>query len=100
MAQEATILLAYWQHQHEKTIGHPYMPQYGKDMTILKGIIKVYGMQRTKKMIDAFFGMLTTEPFLQKCGATIGIFKSQISKIILSMIKDDTKEDNEGKGKL
>ena len=78
-------------------MGMPYLVNWGKDNTIMKQIISTYGMDKTKQMIDSYFSMLLTEPFLQKTGAQIGVFKTQIPKILLSL---NNEEQDEQAGRL
>ena len=85
MATDGMVLLSYWQQVHQQLLGQPYMTEFGKDNVIMKSIVGVYGIEKTKRMIDFFFGRLMTDPFLQQTGATVGVFKTQIAKLVLDL---------------
>ena len=62
----------------EKTT-HAYIPNYGKDMTILKKLCSVINTEEMNELIRRFFD--SNDPFIQKAGYTIGVFKSVINKL-------------------
>lgn len=61
------------------------MPTWGKDQVILKQIEGTYGMAESVKLINLYFAELLTDPFLQQTGASVGIFKSQIPKLVMKL---------------
>lgn len=52
----------------------------GKDGMIVKRLLGTYGFERLKGLLDAFFE--SQDPFIQKSGYTIGVFKTQINKLL------------------
>ena len=52
----------------------------GKDGAIVKRLLGTYGFERLKGLLDAFFE--SQDPFIQKSGYTIGVFKTQINKLL------------------
>ena len=89
--------MAYFMAKHKEVIGQPYLVSHGKDQKIIKEVVNTYGTFKTIKMIMQFFQNLKTDEFLKKSGATIGVFRSQIPKLILQT--SDT-EDKSNIGKL
>jgi hypothetical protein len=85
MAEESSVrtCMAYFCRHHKVGLSAPYMPSYGKDQAILKVIIGTYGVEKTMRLIEEFFRELKTDTFLQKTGASIGIFKTQIPKLLM-----------------
>ena len=83
--------LQYWNDQHREYIGHPYAVNYGKDQKILKDLVAVYGADKLVKLIYAFFKKMKTDEFLKKTGATIGIFKTQVPKLLMNLESDTDK---------
>lgn len=55
----------------------------GKDGAIASGIIKKYGLERSSALLRAFFSSL--DPFIQKSGYTIGVFRSQVNKLLVDL---------------
>lgn len=72
------------------------MVSWGKDQKIMKGIVDTYGSQKTYLMIIGFFQAIQEEEFLKKTGASVGIFKSQIPKLLLK-VSEKKKEENVGR---
>ncbi len=75
--------VAHFCHRHREELGVPYMPSHGKDQAIIKNVIGTYGMEKTMILIDSFFKDIKINPFLQKTGASIGIMKTQIPKLLM-----------------
>ncbi len=90
---DISVILSFFSNEHKKKFGAPYMPSYGKDQNIIKQIIGTYGLTKTTSMIESFFIKLDTDEFLQKTGATIGIFKTQIPKLVMDGAQE--KKDNQ-----
>lgn len=78
--------------QHKTVLGSQYLVQWGKDQKLMKGIVDVYGVQKTYAMISLFFQQLDKDAFLQKTGATIGIFRTQIPKLLLKINEQEKKK--------
>lgn len=55
----------------------------GKDGAIASGILKKYGLDQTSALLRAFFGSL--DPFIQKSGYTIGVFRSQVNRLLVDL---------------
>jgi hypothetical protein len=53
-----------------------------KDGAIIKRLLSTYGEDKLKGLIDAFFE--STDPFIRQSGYTIGVFKTQVNKLITS----------------
>lgn len=57
----------------------------GKDGVIIATVLKKYGFTQTDQMLRTFFG--SRDPFIQKSGYTLGVFKSQINKLLVDLTK-------------
>ena len=90
-------VLAYFLHRHKEELGHPYMTKWGKDNTLIKKAIDTYGIAVVCKLMDYYFEALKTDEFLKKTGASIGVFMTQIPKLLLKL---NTGKTDEQKGKL
>lgn len=81
---------------HKQIIGAPYMVQWGKDQKIMKQIIMTYGSPRTYSLISIFFEQIRTDEFLRKTGATVGIFKTQIPKLLM-ILEEKIRQNSTGR---
>lgn len=77
------VLLQYWNRRHREEIGQPYLPIWNKDTGILNSVATIYGLDNSKTLIDNYFKMLKKDEFVKKAGVSIGVFKSQIPKLVL-----------------
>lgn len=89
--------MALFSGQHRELLGVPYMISYGKDQKIMKDVSALYGAEKTQALIMLFFQELQSDEFLKGAGATVGVFKSQIPKLILKL---QTKEKDTQVGRL
>ena len=83
--------------QHRVILGVPYMVSFGKDQRIIKEIVSTYGVTKTFSLIYLFFQEIQKDEFLKKTGATVGILKMQIPKLLL---KANENKKEEGVGRL
>lgn len=83
--------------QHKILLNEYYLVQWGKDQKIMKEVVDLYGIPKTFALISLFFQALQKDEFLKKTGATVGIFKTQIPKLILRI---NEKKDQEQIGRL
>ena len=58
----------------------------GKDGKIIKGLLGTYELDILKEFLDRFFA--SSDPFILQGGYTIGVFKSQINKLIAGLKMD------------
>lgn len=54
----------------------------GKDGQIIKKLLGTYGLDSLKGLWDSF--LLSTDPFIEQAGRSIGVFKSQINKLLFT----------------
>lgn len=85
------VCLQFFCDIHKETLGHPYMISYGKDNAILKQLLSTYGVKKLTKLISIFFQEIKKDKFLQGTGASVGILKSQIPKLLLKLSNDTEK---------
>ena len=84
-------VLAFWCNIHKEQLKTPYCICWGKDQKIIKDIVSTYGQTPTFAMIALFFKQLETDEFLKKTGASLGIFRTQIPKLILKITNNKEK---------
>jgi hypothetical protein len=89
--------IAYFCAAHKESLQTPYLVSWGKDQAIIKQIAATYGVEKTCYLIALFFEALRTDKFLQQTGASVGIFKTQIPKLLL---KIDEKTNKSQVGRL
>jgi hypothetical protein len=53
-----------------------------KDGMLLSRVVKKYGLEKTKQMIDVFLG--TDDIFIAGSGRTLGVFSAVINKLLLN----------------
>ncbi len=58
----------------------------GKDGKIIKSLLGTYEIDLLKELLDKFFN--SADPFILQSGYTIGVFKSQINKLIAGLKLD------------
>jgi hypothetical protein len=83
--------MAMFCQQHQTSVGSPYMIQWGKDQKIMKDIITTYGTNKSSMLISLFFQALREDTFLQKTGASVGIMKTQIPKLLMKINEKEEK---------
>lgn len=77
-------IVSFWCEKYEKVYGVKYAFSGGKDGTIIKRLLKVYGKPKLTKIIEAMFD--SNDPFYEsrgdKCGGrTIGILSGTANKL-------------------
>jgi phage replication O-like protein O len=75
-----TKIQKFFYSEYETKLGEPYVPEWGKDGAIFKGLLKTLSEERITDIIKTFF--LIEDPFIVNAGYTIGVFKSQINKLL------------------
>ncbi len=59
----------------------------GKDGVTVKGLLNAYGLERLKELAEAFFN--SDDEFISKAGYSLGIFKTQINKLLSGGQRED-----------
>lgn len=62
----------------------------GKDGALLKKLHETYGFEKVKQLIDLFFD--SKDRFIVDSGYTIGVFFSQINKLLIELSKNDVEK--------
>jgi len=65
---------------HVATTGERAVINGGKDAALLTRLCKTHGEARIRELLAAFFR--STDPFIQQAGYTVGVFYSQVAKLI------------------
>lgn len=78
---DVKIFIDYaYQKHHEKT-GEKLLIDGGKDGRIVKRLLGTYGLEKLKGLYDAL--IQSDDPFIRQAGYSIGVFKSQINKLLV-----------------
>lgn len=83
--QNHEVMLGLFRSLHHKYLGYPYAVIWGKDTKIMKDLTRVYKVQDLSQMISLFFANIKSNKFTASTGATVGIFKTQIPKLLMEL---------------
>jgi hypothetical protein len=72
--------LDYFTSTYQEKFKQPYVAAFGKDCTILKGLLNMFTIDELKQKIDMFFTI--EDDFLSKAGYSVGTFKTKINSLI------------------
>ncbi len=72
--------LSFFATTFKEYTGKEYFVNWGKDSRLVKGLLKVHSLLFLKDLIRIFFK--SKDEFILKSGHTIGVFHSQINKLI------------------
>jgi len=74
------IAIDYYYQKFRAKFGEKPVIDGGKDGALMKKLVETFGETRLKELIDLFFEI--DDEFIRNSGYTIGVFKSQINKLI------------------
>ena len=78
--REHQDIILYWMELYHQKIGAPYLFQRAKDATIVSRLLKVYGYDRLKRLMDQMF--ITSDPFIcKRAGRTLGVLSACANKL-------------------
>jgi len=80
VVSETNIVFKYFCDKYKETFNKDYIASFAKDKAILKDLLKIIPLEEIKKTIDVFFS--STDNFILKSAYDVGIFRSQINKLI------------------
>lgn len=78
-------ILAHFRQKHVEVTGHEYLVSWGKDNKIIKDMCATYPWDKITHMMDLFFEQAKKDEFLKNSGLSIGVFRSQVPKLILKL---------------
>ena len=82
-------IIFYFDSEFKKHIGFPYKISWGKDQKLVEELLRLYGEEKLKLAITELFRKYQAgDEFLQKAGLSIGVFYSQINKLLTSTRKE------------
>lgn len=87
---QTKVFIDWWYQQHLAKFNKPYFVQGGKDGSLVKNILDKMTLVEAKRLAEAFFE--SEDSFVLKAGYTIGVFNSQINKLITATaeVEDST----------
>lgn len=74
--------IQYFCEEYQKKMAVKYVFHGGKDGTLIRDILKAIDLEDFKKRVDKFFSI--DDGFVKEAGYTLGVFKSQINKLLKS----------------
>jgi phage replication O-like protein O len=77
--------LGHWGQVFRERTGKDYFPNYGKEGSLTKKMLKSYPLDHLKELAGVFFK--SKDQFILNSGYTIGFFYSQINKVIIEAEK-------------
>ena len=78
---DVKIFLDYAYRKHQEKTGEKLLIDGGKDGRIVKRLLGAYGLEKMKRLYDAL--IRADDPFIRQAGYSIGVFKSQINKLLV-----------------
>lgn len=75
-----TDFIAYAFESFQSKFGEKMLIDGGKDGKIVKDLLSAYGLDRLKNLWNVF--MQSDDPYIEQAGRSIGVFKSQINKLL------------------
>jgi len=79
----------WWHQEYRKRFSSPYRFNGGKEGTLIKVLLQDYDLPRLQELARLFFD--STDPWVQQTGGyTIGVFASQINKIVSTARSNQT----------
>jgi phage replication O-like protein O len=75
-----TLIQNFFYSEYQTKLGEPYVPNWGKDGAIFKDLLKTIPEDKIKELIRTYF--ILEDPFIVNAGYTVGVFKSQINKLL------------------
>lgn len=77
---DVSLFINYVSETFKNKTGEKICIDGGKDGSLVKGLLRTYGLDRLKGLWDTF--LASTDPFIEQAGFSIGVFKSQINKLL------------------
>lgn len=78
--KKKVTIIDYYHDKFVEKFGEKPHINGGKDGGLMKKVASTYGEARAKELLDVFFE--SRDPFIQQSGYTIGVFYSQINKLL------------------
>lgn len=78
--QFAKTALLFFMYTYKNHVKEEYLPNFGKEIKLLKSVVKLYGLDKTKELIIKYFE--SDDKFIkEKAGYSVGVFYTQINKL-------------------
>jgi ribosomal protein S17E len=74
-------ILKYFGKKHLEKLGEKYTSSFQKDHTLLQRLLENHSEKKLEEMIDRFFR--DDNDFVRQAGYTVGVFSSQVPKMLL-----------------
>jgi len=81
---DVKIFIDYAAGTFKDSTGERFCVDGGKDGITVKRLLGTYSLERLKGLWDTF--LLSTDPFIEQAGRSIGVFKSQVNKLLSNKI--------------
>ena len=75
-----------WTESFSKKFNQPYTPNWAKEGKLVKEMLKIHSLPKLRELMKDFFS--SPDPFIKNAGYTIGVFKTQLNKLIVERETD------------
>jgi hypothetical protein len=82
-----------WGEIWSQKFGKLYTPNWGKEGRLVQGMLKIHSLQELRELREEFFR--SEDPFVKGSDYSIGIFKTQINKLIAARRLDPIEQARE-----
>ena len=82
-----------WVEIWSQKFGKPYTPNWGKEGKLVKGMLRIHSLQELRELRQEFFR--SDDSFVQSSDYSIGVFKTQLNKLITSRRLDPVEQARE-----
>ena len=81
----------WWATKYQNTFSEKYLVIGGKDGSIVKKLLANYSYEKLIELAEKFFA--SEDEFIVKAGYTVGVFSSQINRLLVNNTKKEEKND-------
>jgi hypothetical protein len=81
-------LLALFKTEFKTALEAEYNPNWKKDGKLMADLAKTYGEAKLRELIPLFFQLYRSDSFLRDSAMSVGVFYSQINKLIVAARKE------------
>ncbi len=82
-----------WGEIWSQKFGKPYTANWGKEVKLVKGMLKIHSLQELRELRDDFF--TSKDPFIIQSDYSIGVFKTMVNKLITNRKLDPVEQARE-----
>jgi len=80
--------LMYFAAQFRRIVGEDYAIEWAKDLGVLKRIMRIYGGNKVRDLMDIFFEQAEAGDAWHSDKLSVGVFSTQINKLLIHLAKE------------